>query len=369
MLKKKYYSVLAILGLVIPVVYNSCSANHRKQPDPSFFNSLGAECGDFLGLYTQTIHKFTVKHCSQCHRSGGERSDIPHADPDPAVAFGAFRQVAYSYFSSRATDGHRTPATTELIDDFDFANDLYLQGLIEFEDLKGDLHLHSTWSDGKNSIEEIATAYKKAGYKYIAVTDHSPSLLVANGLSVERIIEKNKEIVELNSDLKDFKVLNGTESDILADGSLDYPDEILAQLDIVVASVHNNFTLSEAAQTERIIKAMKNPHVKILGHPHGRLLGKREGYKIDMEAIMQAAKEYGVAIEINSQPVRLDMYDHNCRRAKELGVKVVINSDAHHYEQMEFLRFGVGVARRGWLEKGDILNTRGVDELLEWWKG
>lgn len=240
-----------------------------------------------------------------------------------------------------------------------------LPQLVKLTDIKGDLHLHSNWSDGSNTLEEVVEAYRAAGFEYIAVTDHSPSLKVANGLEIERLQEKNKEIDELQKQYDDFRILKGSEVDILKDGTMDYPDEILAGLDVVVASVHNNFKLSQAEQTERIIKAIQNPHVNIIGHLHGRLIGKRDGYEIDFDAILEAAIEYGVALEINSQPLRLDVYDYNCRLMKERGAKVVINTDSHHVSQNEFMRYGVGVARRGWLEKADVLNTLEVEELLE----
>jgi len=241
-----------------------------------------------------------------------------------------------------------------------------LPKLIELKDIRGDLHLHSTWSDGQNSIEEMAVAYEKAGYDYIAVTDHSPSLHIARGLDEKAVKEKILEIKKIQKKFKSFRILMGTECDILPDGSLDYPDEILAEMDIVVASVHNNFKMTEREQTKRIIEAIKNPYVNIIGHLHGRRLGLREGCEINLEGIMDASKAFHVALEINSQPSRLDINDSNCRLAKEKDVMIVINTDAHDSSQMEFMKFGVGMARRGWLEKKNVLNTKSVKEVLEW---
>lgn len=245
-------------------------------------------------------------------------------------------------------------------------NNSRLPNLIQHCNLKGDLHLHSDWSDGKDKLEDLAAEYKKAGFEYIAVTDHSPALTVANGLTVERLLTKNKDINALNQTLENFTLLKGSEVDIMADGSLDYADEILAQLDVVVASIHNRFQLSEQEQTARIIKAIENPHVKIIGHLHGRLIGKREGYQVDIKKIMEAAKEHDVAIEINSQPLRLDILDHNCILAKEMGVKIVINSDAHYHPQMAFLKLGTLVAQRGWLEAENVVNTFSLTKLRKW---
>ena len=236
-----------------------------------------------------------------------------------------------------------------------------LPSLIELRDLRGDLHTHSNWSDGSDSIEEVARAYIKAGFEYIALTDHSPSVRVAHGLTPERFAMQWDEIDALNTDFKrrrvNFRILKGVECDIKPDGSLDLPDSVLKKMDIVVASVHSNFNLSEREQTARIIKALQNPYVKILGHPSGRLINRRDPYAVDMGKIIDAAVKNRVALEINSQPLRLDLFDFYCRLAKEKGAKFTINSDSHSGGQIAFLEFGVGVARRGWLSASDVLNT------------
>lgn len=243
---------------------------------------------------------------------------------------------------------------------------------VEYNDLKGDLHCHSEWSDGSHEIEEVAKAYRDAGFEYIALTDHSQSARIAHGLTPDRYKMQWDEIDEVNDLLEKeakkgkpaFKILKGTECDILADGQLDLPDSVLKKFDIVVASVHSGFKRSEKEMTERVIKALKNPYVKIWGHPSGRLINQREPYEIDMHKVIKAAIQEGVALEINSQPLRLDLFDYYCKMAKDMGAKFTIDSDSHHETQIKFLNFGVAVAKRGWLEKGDVLNTLPLDKLL-----
>ncbi len=243
------------------------------------------------------------------------------------------------------------------------AGDGRLPQLIEVGDIRGDLQMHSTWSDGGSTIEEMAGAAKALGYRYIAVTDHSPSQTVANGLSVERLRERRKEIAAARRAVPGIGILDATEVDIKRDGSLDYPDEVLAELDFVVASVHSGWKMERAAMTERIIRAMENPRVDGIAHPTGRLIGKREPFEVDMEAVLKAAASLGVAMEINAYPDRLDLKDVHARRAKELGVKLMINTDAHAAEQLRLMHFGVATARRGWIEPGDVLNTLPISRL------
>jgi len=240
-----------------------------------------------------------------------------------------------------------------------------LPRLVELSDLRGDLHVHSDWSDGHQSILEMARAAKASGYEYLALTDHSPSETVANGLSPERLGARVKEIEAARRAVPGFAILNGTEVDIKRDGSLDYSDEVLAGLDFVVASVHSGWKMERAAMTERIIKAMENPWVDCIAHPTGRLIGRREPYEVDMEALLKAARDLGVALEINAYPERLDLKDVDARRARELGVKLIISTDAHSTDHYELIRFGVATARRGWLEAKDVLNTLPPDRFLE----
>ncbi len=246
------------------------------------------------------------------------------------------------------------------------AQDGKLPYLVELEDINGDLHMHSKWSDGKATVEEMALKAKELGYEYIAMTDHSPSSTIAGGLSTQRLYEKKKEVAALNKKLKGIKILMGSEVDIKSDGSLDYPDEVLRDLDIVVVSVHSGFKMDGESMTRRIVKALQNPFVHILAHPTGRLIGRREGYEVDMDEIFKTAKKYGKAIEINSHYLRLDLNDINVRKAVNMGVKIVISTDSHARDQLNMMRLGVATARRGWAEKKDILNTMGLNEISKW---
>jgi len=235
--------------------------------------------------------------------------------------------------------------------------------LVELSDIKGDLHVHTEWSDGHGSIEEMALAARQRGYRYLAITDHSAGRGIAHGLTAERLRQQLAEIKRLNQSLEGIHILSGSEVDIRADGSLDFDDELLSQLDVVVASVHSAMGQDEARMTQRVIRAMNNPHVDILGHPTCRLLGERPPVAIDMEAVFQAAQQSNTALEINAMPSRLDLKDVHIQRAKELGDKLVISTDAHSSEQLDHMRFGVGMARRGWCEPHHILNTRPLAEL------
>lgn len=235
--------------------------------------------------------------------------------------------------------------------------------LIQEKDIKGDLHSHTEASDGRNTLSEMAEAAINKGYSYLAITDHSKHVTIANGLDEKRLHKQIHEIDRLNKKFTDFKLLKSCEIDILDDGTLDISDELLAQLDIRVCAVHYKFNLSKAQQTDRIIKAMNNPYFNILAHPTGRLLGKREPYEIDMEKIMKAAKELNRIIEINSQPDRLDISETYCRMAKDFKVKISISTDAHSLSQLNFMHLGIGQARRGWLEKNDVINTLTLNKL------
>ena len=236
--------------------------------------------------------------------------------------------------------------------------------LICEKDIKGDLHMHTNYSDGKHSIEEMAEEARKRGYEYIAITDHSSSLKIAGGLSIQKLLSQVERIKKINSRFKDFVILTGAEVDIRQDGSLDFPDEILSKIDVVIAAIHTGFKQDERTMTQRIIKAIRHPLVKILAHPTGRLLGEREGYAVDLDKVFNVAKEEGVWLEINSQPDRLDLEDYWSMEAKRRGIKMVINTDAHSKESLDFIRLGVITARRGWLEKEDVVNTLSLDDLL-----
>lgn len=238
-----------------------------------------------------------------------------------------------------------------------------LPKLVTLDDIRGDLHTHTTASDGKNSLREMAEAARKRGYEYLAVTDHSKSQTVAHGLDEKRLRQQLEAIDRLNDELKGIRLLKSSEVDILADGALDYPDSLLRELDLVVASVHAKFDLPADKQTERIMRAMDNRFVNIIAHPTGRLIGERQAYPLDMERLIEAAKDRGCFLELNAQPIRLDLNDLHCHMAKDAGVKVAISTDAHSIAGLSNIRFGIDQARRGWLEADDVLNTRNLRTL------
>ena len=238
-----------------------------------------------------------------------------------------------------------------------------LPHLVDLQDLKGDLHAHTRATDGRNSLPEMAEAARLRGLRYFAITDHSRRLTMAKGLDSARLLQQMEDIDRLNATLSGITILKGIEVDILEDGSLDLPDEVLGRLDLVVGAVHSRFNLSNRRQTERIMKAMDHPHFSILAHPSGRLIGRREPYEVDMLRIIRKARERRCFLEINAHPERLDLTDIHCRMAKEEGVLLAVNTDAHSMLDLENARFGVGQARRGWLEKSDVLNTRSYAEL------
>jgi DNA polymerase (family 10) len=239
-----------------------------------------------------------------------------------------------------------------------------LPHLIELKDMKGDLQMHTTSSDGKNSIEEMAEAARRLGHQYIAITDHSKAVTVANGLDEKRMAAHIEKIHETSDKGLGIRVLAGAEVDILKDGSLDYSDELLAQLDVVVCSIHSYFNLDRAAMTERMLAAIENPYAQIIAHPTGRLLLRRDPIDYDMEKILEACAKHGVAMECNSYPDRLDLKDVYLRMCKDRGVKVVISTDSHSAANLSFIGYGVTMARRGWLEKRDVINTLPTDQFL-----
>lgn len=241
-----------------------------------------------------------------------------------------------------------------------------LPALLSTEDLRGDLHAHSIWSDGRSTIRQMADKAASLGYEYIAMTDHSPSSRIANGLSVKRLWQKKEEVEKINAEGGAIRILMGSEVDILPDGSLDYPDEVLRELDFVVASVHSSFSMEEEEMTRRICGALENPSVDALGHPTGRLIAQREPYKVDIDAVIETARNHDKALEVNSSYKRLDLKDTHARKAVEAGVKIIVSTDAHRTEHLERIIFGVGTARRGWVKKTDVVNTYGLSRLLKW---
>lgn len=245
--------------------------------------------------------------------------------------------------------------------------DFYKQNinLIELHDIKGDLHLHTTWSDGAYTIEEMAKAAMELGYEYIAVTDHSQYLKVANGLTPERLKRQREEIKRLNETFTDFTILTGTEMDILPDGSLDFDDELLAETDFVIAAIHSAFSQSKDKIMHRLINALKNVHVDLIAHPTGRLIGRRDGYDVDLEMLIDVAKETNTALELNSNPNRLDLAPHWLEKAQDKGVKIAINTDAHRQETLTHMKYGIATAKKGWIKKETVLNTYSLAELRQ----
>jgi len=244
-----------------------------------------------------------------------------------------------------------------------------LPKIIEYNDIKGDLHCHSNWDGGANSIEEMADSAMKMGYQYIGISDHTKFLRIEHGLNERQLAQQRKEIDKFNLKLKiknlKFRILQGCEANILNDGSIDIKDSFLQRLDYAIAGIHSNFKMGKKEMTERIIRAMKNPYIHIISHPTGRILKKRDEYQIDFDKILRAAKQFNIILEINSCPERLDLNDQNIRKAKRAGVKMVINTDAHHKDQLRYIELGIAQARRGWAEKKEIINCWPLEKLLK----
>jgi DNA polymerase (family 10) len=267
-----------------------------------------------------------------------------------------YRQVDLPYIE---------PELREMRGELEAAREGRLPQLVTATDLRGDLHAHTRATDGKLGLEELAELARKRGYEYLAVTDHSRHLTVANGLDPKRLAQQLRAIDRYNERTRGLRLLKSIEVDILEDGSLDLPDSILRQLDLTVCSVHSKFDLSERKQTERVIRAMDNPYFTILGHPTGRLIGSRKGLELSMERLIAAARDRGCFLEVNSQPERMDLTDIYCRMAKDMGVRVSISTDAHTAQDLDGMRWGLAQARRGWLEAPDVLNTLPLAKLLK----
>jgi DNA polymerase (family X) len=257
------------------------------------------------------------------------------------------------------------PEMRENLGEIDLAQQHALPRLIEQEDLQGDVHMHTVETDGRNTIEEMAEAAKARAYKYMAITDHSKNLAFANGLDDKRAVTHIQRIREANQRIDGIRVFAGIEVDILADGDLDLSNDVLAQMDLVIASVHSSFNQEAAKMTERLIKAIENPNTSIIGHPTGRIQLRRDAYPFDMNAVLMAAAKQKVAMELNAYPDRLDLNDVHLRQAKQRGVKIVINTDSHHTSHMEKIRYGILQARRAWLTKDDVLNTQPAEQFAK----
>ena len=272
---------------------------------------------------------------------------------DQKVAAGKTEQEIYAKLKL----DYVPPELRENQGEIDAAEKHSLPVLISVEDLQGDVHMHTVETDGRNTIEEMAEAAKAHGYKYMAITDHSKNLAFANGLDDKRAVEHIARIRKTADKIEGIKIFAGIEVDILADGALDLSDSVLEQMDIVIASVHSHFNQTPLEMTDRLLKAIENPNTSLIGHPTGRILLRRDAYSFDLDAVLRAAAQKKVAMELNAYPDRLDLCDRHLRRAKELGVKIVINTDSHHTTHMEKIRYGVVQARRAWLTKDDVLNT------------
>ena len=256
------------------------------------------------------------------------------------------------------------PVLREDQGEMEAASEGRLPNIIEVQDIRGDLHMHTNWTDGKYSTEEMIEAARLRGYKYVAITDHSKSLGVAGGLSDDDLLRHAEEIRALGGKYPDIRVLAGTEADIRQDGTLDYPDELLAKLDFVVASIHSGFKQDRETLTRRVVRAMQNPYARVIAHPTGRLLGDRDPYELDFNEIMKEAVRTKTCLEVNSNFHRLDLNDMHCRKAREMGVHVIISTDSHNYDDLLNLPYGVATAQRGWIEKDRVLNARSVEDML-----
>ncbi|GGC93333.1 DNA polymerase/3'-5' exonuclease PolX [Thalassobacillus devorans] len=241
--------------------------------------------------------------------------------------------------------------------------------LIELKDIRGDLHMHSTWSDGAQSIREMAEQAKQMGYEFIAITDHSKYLRVANGLNEKRLRKQREELDKINAEMEGFHIFAGIEMDILPDGSLDFDDAFLQEMDFVIGSIHSSFTQSQDKIMKRLVNAMENPYVHMIAHPTGRLIGRRKGYSVDLDTLIEKAEQTGTILELNANPNRLDLNWETLIKAQEAGVHIAINTDAHNYSMLDHMRIGVGAARKGWLRKENVINTWKKEDLVNLFQG
>ncbi|MFH1848240.1 MAG: DNA polymerase/3'-5' exonuclease PolX [Candidatus Omnitrophota bacterium] len=334
------------------LTYKDVQADLRVVKDDSF----GAALCYFTGSKSHNIQlrKIAIKKKLKLNEYGLFSGKKRVAGKDEA---GVYRKLGMAFIP---------PELREDQGEIQSAINNKLPNLLKLGDIKGDFHAHSNWSDGKATLEELAAAAKKLGYEYLAVTDHSKSLRIAGGLKENELLEKIGRIKNINKKLKGIRLLAGAEVDIANDGRLDYADDILKQLDIVIAAIHSGFKQTKEKLTRRITTAMKNKHVHIIAHLSGRLLGARDPYEIDTDDILKAAGDTNTALEVNAFPDRLDLTDINCRRAKNMGVKMAIGTDAHALEHLNAnMQYGINVARRGWLKKKDVLNTLSLDALLK----
>lgn len=315
--------------------------------------------------YATGSHGHNVCLNEAAQKAGFSLSEHGYLDQEGGMTFCAEEEDVYAVLGLPWIP----PALRENRGEIKAAKEGKLPKLVELEDLRGELHTHSDWSDGKSSIMDIAQAAIDLGMEYIVISDHSRSLGIAGGLSIEDLSAQRAEIKQVQKQIgKKLTLFQGSEVEILANGELDYPDEVLRELDIVIASLHSSMRQPRQQVTGRLLRTIKNPHIDIIGHLTGRLIGKRDPADLDMEAILQAAAEGGVVLEINSNPERLDLKDTHARQALESGCRLAINTDAHHPDHLAFRRFGVGTAQRAWADAPSIVNTWPLEKLQVWLK-
>src|SRR3989339_88165 len=334
------------------ILKNGMQADLRVVKEKSF----GAAAHYFTGSKGHNIH---IRQLAQ--KKGWKVSEYGIFNTAGKQIGGRTEQEMFSKFGLQ----YIPPELREMRGEFEAAAKREIPELIEPIDIRGDLQMHSDHSDGSSTIEAMAAAANKLGYEYIAITDHTRSTRVAGGQTEKEFLKELEDIDRINRKLNGFRVLKGVEVDILPDGTLDFSDEVLKRAEVVLAAVHSNFKMEKSKMTKRIIRALENKYVNLLAHPTGRLIGKREPYEVDIEAVIQAAKRTGTVLEINAYPERLDLSDLHCRRAKEVGVLLAINTDSHSPLQLGTMKYGVMTARRGWLEKSDVINTLPVGKLLK----
>ncbi|MCU0641835.1 MAG: DNA polymerase/3'-5' exonuclease PolX [Candidatus Margulisbacteria bacterium] len=332
------------------ILKNGMQADLRVVPAKSF----GAAAHYFTGSKAHNIH---IRQLAQ--QKGWKVSEYGIFKGNKQIG-GATEEEVFGKFGLQ----YIPPELREMRGEFEAAAKGKIPKLVALTEIKGDLHMHTTATDGENSIEEMALAARELGYEYIAITDHTQSTRIAGGLNEKETRENIRKVKATAKKVKGIAILAGAEVDILPDGTLDLSDDLLKELDLVLASVHSNFKMPGEKMTARVVKAFQNKYVRVFTHPTGRLLGERAPYELDLEQVLQAAKKFGIMIEVNSHPARLDLTDVWCKRAKELGVKIVINTDAHSTDQLQLMKYGVLTARRGWLAKQDVANTLPLRQLL-----